>query len=116
MDRESILCTDSHKSFEGFAIDNRIHHKRIFVRRSEHVIDQLYHIQHVNHIHGKLKQWITHFNGVSSKYLQHYLNYFNLVRRIVHSFNQAEKALQIVLQQNHVFIKRKFINQQKCIT
>ncbi len=112
----SILCTDSHKSFEGFAIDNGIAHKRIFVRRHEHVVEGIYHIQHVNRIHGKLKRWIARFNGVATKYLQNYLNYFALVNRLSGCVNQAEKALQYILQQNRVFVPRNQICQQQCIT
>ena len=114
--KESILCTDSHKSYEGFALDNHIAHKRTFARRNEHVIEKIYHIQHVNNIHGELKRWITQFNGVSSKYLQHYLNYFNLVRAHSTSLNQAEKALKQVLKQKMVYLKRNQISQQYCIT
>ena len=114
--KDSILCTDSHKSFEGFALDNQIAHKRTFARRNEHVIEKVYHIQHVNNIHGDLKKWIVQFNGVSSKYLQHYLNYFNLVRKLSSSINQSEKALKHVLQQKMVYLKRNQISQQYCIT
>lgn len=114
--KESILCTDSHKSFEGFALDNQIAHKRTFARRNEHVIEKVYHIQHVNNIHGDLKKWIAQFNGVSSKYLQHYLNYFNLVRKLSSSLNQADNALKKVLQQKMVYLKRNQISQQYCIT
>ena len=114
--KESILCTDSHKSFEGFALDNEIAHKRIFARRREHVIEKIYHIQHVNNIHGDLKKWITQFNGVSSKYLQHYLNYFNLVRKCSASLNQADNALKKILGQKTAYLKRNQISQQYCIT
>lgn len=114
--KDSILCTDSHKSFEGFALDNKISHKRIFVRKNEHVVEGIYHIQHVNNIHGNLKRWIAQFNGVSTKYLQNYLNYFALVNQLSNSYNQAEKALQHVLRLNRVFVTRNQIHQQPCIT
>jgi len=113
---ESILCTDSHKSFQGFALDNGIAHKRIFARRKEFVVDKIYHIQHVNNIHSNLKMWMIKFNGVATKYLQNYLNYFNLVQEISNSVDQAEKALESVLKQNNVFVKRNELNQQFCIT
>ncbi len=112
----SILCTDSHKSFEGFALDNKIEIKRTFVRRKEFVIDKLYHIQHVKNIHSGLKRWINKFNGVATKYLQNYMNYFNLVRTMGGSLNQAEGALNVILQKENVFIARNKIHQQYCIT
>ena len=112
----SILCVDSHKSYEGFAIDNNINVKRIFVRRKEFVIDKIYHIQHVNNIHGTLKHWRYRFHGVSTKYLQGYLNYFNLVKQIGTSVDHTEKALSILLSTNNAFVRRDCINQQVCIT
>lgn len=113
---DCILCTDSHKTFEGFALDNHIKHKRIFARRNEHVVEKLYHIQHVNSIHSKLKRWMLKFNGVSTKYLQNYMNYFNLVKQLEHSLNQAEHALETIMQPNMAYVKRSAINQQHCIT
>ena len=112
----SILCTDSHKSFEGFALDNGIEHKRIFVRKKQYVKEKLYHIQHVNNIHSNLKSWIGKFKGVATKYLQNYLNYFQLVHNMSNSVNQAEKALENVFQRNNVYIPRNKLNQQICIT
>ena len=112
----SILCVDSHKSFQGFALDNNIEVKRIFVRRKEYVTEKLYHIQHVNNIHGDLKRWIYRFNGVATKYLQNYMNYYNMVRRLGESVNQAQKGLNEILQKENVFIRRNSLNQQICIT
>jgi len=114
--KEVILCADSHKSYEGFAIDNEIEIKRTFVRRKKYVVEKIYHIQHVNNIHSNLKRWMLRFNGVATKYLQNYMNYFNFVRRIGDSFDQAETALADVLRQDNVYIKRDNINQQLCIT
>lgn len=114
--QESILCVDSHKSYEGFAMDNQINVKRIFVRRKEFVIEKIYHIQHVNNIHSNMKYWMFKFHGVSTKYLQNYMNYFTLVKKIGFSIDKAEKAMSILLQHNNVFIKRNNINQQICIT
>jgi len=114
--QQSILCTDSHKSFEGFALDNNIDIKRIFVRRKEYVIDKIYHTQHVNNIHGNLKRWMFRFNGVATKYLQNYMNYFNFVSKISEGIHQADKALLEVLQKESVYVSRNQLNQQKCIT
>lgn len=114
--KESILCVDSHKSFEGFALDNKIEVKRIFVRKQIHVVEKMYYIQHVNNIHSNLKRWIQIFNGVATKYLQNYLNYFNMVRMLSERINQADEALERILQKNNVYIQRNKINQQFSIT
>lgn len=113
---ESILCVDSHKSYQGFAMDNNIDIKRIFVRKKQYVIEKIYHIQHVNSLHNYLKKWMIKFNGVATKYLQNYMNYFSLVKTIMGSINQAENAMINVLKGRNVFVKRDEINQQLCIT
>lgn len=113
---ETILCSDSHKSFEGFAMDNELTHKRIFVRRKEYVKERIYHIQNVNRIHHNLKKWIEKFHGVSTKYLQHYLNYFSLVERLKNQISYTNQALKEVVEKRKVYLKREAINQQRCIT
>lgn len=74
---KTILCSDSHVSYKGFAIDNSIEHHAIRANLKQYVKDGIYHVQHVNSIHNRLKKWINgEFWGVSTKYLQQYLNWF----------------------------------------
>ena len=76
---KTILCSDSHVSFKGFAIDNAIEHHTIRADLKQFVKDGIYHVQHVNSIHNRLKKWINQqFWGVSTKYLQQYLNWFRI--------------------------------------
>lgn len=114
--QQCTLCTDSHKSFEGFAMDNGIEIKRIFVRRKEYVINKIYHTQHVNNIHGNLKRWMFRFNGVATKYLQNYMNYFNFIRGMGEGIHLVDKAIQEVLRKENVYMQRNQLNHQKCIT
>lgn len=69
----SILCTDSHKSYIGFAEHLGLEHKRVPTGR--HMIG-IYHIQHINALHSHLKSFIDDFRGVSTKYLGNYLYWF----------------------------------------
>ncbi len=74
---ETILCSDSHVSYKGYAIDNKIEHHPLRSDMKQRVIKGLYHIQHVNAIDSRLKRWLSgRFGGVSTKYLQKYLNWF----------------------------------------
>jgi transposase-like protein len=74
---KTILCSDSHVSYKGFAKDNSIEHHAIRADLKQYVKDGIYHVQHVNSIHNRLKKWINEqFWGVSTKYLQQYLNWF----------------------------------------
>ena len=73
----STLITDKHPSYKSFGKENpEITHKT--VRASEHVDkkDKGVHLQSVNQTHAQLRKFIGKFNGVSSKYLQNYLNWY----------------------------------------
>ena len=69
---ETILCTDSHKSYIQFSADMGLEHKQI--RRGRHKED-IYHIQHINSLHSNLKGWMRRFNGVATKYLSNYMKW-----------------------------------------
>ncbi len=76
---KTILCSDSHVSYKGFAIDNNIEHHPLRTDLKQRVKDQIYHIQHVNSTHNRIKKWIENkFWGVSTKYLQQYLNWYRM--------------------------------------
>jgi len=79
---ESILCTDTHHSYIAFANANNLEHKTIKAGAKEFVKEGKYHIQHVNHTAAELKKWLDGFNGVSTKYLQNYLNWFSVMKRL----------------------------------
>lgn len=49
----------------------------------------VYHIQNVNSYHSRLKGWINRFNGVATKYLDHYLSWFQFLDSIRHRKNEA---------------------------
>lgn len=76
---QTVLCSDSHVSYKGFAIDNSLEHHAIRADLKQYVKDGVYHVQHVNSMHNKLKKWLNEqFWGVSTKHLQQYLNWFRM--------------------------------------
>lgn len=76
---KTVLCSDSHKSYKGFAIDKTLEHHAIRNDLKQHVKDGLYHVQHVNSMHNRLKKWLNErFWGVSTKHLQQYMNWFRM--------------------------------------
>ncbi len=79
---ESILCSDTHHSYIGFANKNNLKHKTIKASAKEFVKENKYHVQHVNQTGSELKKWMEQFNGVSTKYLQQYLNWFAIKKQI----------------------------------
>lgn len=81
--QDTILCSDSHFSYKGFAVDNNIEHHRLKANKKQFVKEKVYHVQHVNSIDSRLKKWLEYqFCGVSTKYLQMYLNWFKTKERL----------------------------------
>jgi hypothetical protein len=62
----NVLCTDSWRAY----------------------VRGIYHIQNVNSYHSRLKRWMDRFNGVATKYLEHYLAWFQ---------KELEKLRMIIL-------------------
>ena len=62
----------------------------------------IYHIQHVNELHNRLKKWIDGtFWGVSTKYLQNYLNWFYLREKLKSEHITTEHVGALSLQNLH---------------
>jgi len=72
----SILCTDKHRSYVGFAKKLGLDLKQV---KSASKVNGIYHIQHINSLHGRLKGWIADFKGVSTKYLVNYMYWFKFL-------------------------------------
>ncbi len=63
------------KSYKKFAKENPAIKYRTFVAKDRvNKENKKIHVQTVNNKHKKLKHFLDPFNGVSSKYLQNYLN------------------------------------------
>ena len=79
----SILITDKHPSYKAFAKDNpAIRHKTLLAKDHVDKKDKSIHLQRVNNTHKQIRDFLKPFNGVSSKYLQNYLNWYAYVDRI----------------------------------
>jgi len=104
--QQTILCSDSHASYKGFAIDNNLEHHALRSDLGQRVSNGIYHIQRVNAIDSRLKQWLRgRFGGVSTKYLQKYLNWFRakeLLKQSTHFIRDfTDKSLQDIAAINH---------------
>lgn len=106
LESKSILCTDSHKSYIQFTKDLNLEHKRI--KRGYHK-EGLYHIQHINSLHSKLKRWIRTFNGVSTKYLSNYMYWF---KWLTYFNNEKEsiKSKNFLIHSTSHFVKLNISN------
>lgn len=93
---KTVLCTDGHRSFEAFAKKNQLEHQTIKVSAKQYVKKGIYHVQHVNQTAQDLKKWLEKFNGVSTKYLQNYLNWYALKAIIDQNQSPVKKTIAII--------------------
>jgi transposase-like protein len=95
----SILCSDGHVCYKGYSMDNKLKHIVLRADLKQFVKNGIYHIQHVNELHNRLKKWIDNvFWGVSTKYLQSYLNWFYLREKLKLEAFTVEKVMAITCQ------------------
>lgn len=80
--KDTVFCTDSHRSYSAFANQEGLEHHKIKVGNKGYTKDQVYHVQTVNSKTSRLKTWIRNFNGVSTKYLQNYLSWFITLEKL----------------------------------
>ena len=79
--KKIILCSDSHPSIIAWAETKELEHHK-FVATRQHIKDKCYHVQHVNSLDSLYERWVRQFNGISTKYLPQYLNWFIFLRRV----------------------------------
>lgn len=81
----STLCTDGADGYRRFCAGAGVAHQPVGNVPGTRVVGGVYHIQHINAYHRRLKQWMRRFNGVATKYLDNYLRW--------HVFVEATKDL-----------------------
>jgi transposase-like protein len=72
----ATLVTDKLSSYVRFASTNGM---KLIQLKNGQSKNGIYHIQHINNYHSRLKRFLRNFNGVSTKYLNNYLVWNNLV-------------------------------------
>ena len=82
IDKTSVLCTDEHTSYKAFAQEEGLVHKTHKSSLGQRVTEKTYHVQNVNNLHRRSKKFLEKFNGVSTKYLQNYLNWFLALEKL----------------------------------
>lgn len=74
IEQSSTICTDSHRAYIQFAKNVNAEHIQIDSGKHKKGI---YHINHINALHNKLKLWMKPKYGVATKYLANYMYWFN---------------------------------------
>lgn len=90
-----ILCTDNEKAYIDFSKKKNIHLIQMPTDcRMTKTDNGYYGIQRINAYHRKLKEFIKRFNGVSTKYLENYLIWNNIMN--CSKKNRAEIIMQVI--------------------
>jgi transposase-like protein len=104
----TILCSDAHHSYKGFAKDSETEFHIVNASKGERVKGK-YHIQHVNSNNNRVKKWIENtFWGVSTKYLQQYMNWYRIKENIksrsdrANAFEEETIALGTLKRYNQI--------------
>ncbi|MEK4198539.1 IS1595 family transposase [Cytobacillus sp. FSL K6-0265] len=92
---DNTLCTDAWRAFSTYAKSKGLVHYRFKSDGTERV-KGLYHIQNVNNYHSRLKGWMQRFNGVATKYLEHYLSWFQFLDIVKHRSDNVSITKMIV--------------------
>lgn len=93
---KTIVCSDMHRSFTGWAAENHLPCEPIKASAKQFK-NGIYHLQNINNNNNQFKKWYSRFYGVASKYLNNYLSWHNLLMAIKKHKNQIAKALTIIL-------------------
>ncbi|MDH5548258.1 MAG: IS1595 family transposase [Gammaproteobacteria bacterium] len=93
MSKEVILCTDGNLIYRTFAQEEGLEHKRLVGVSGIRVIDEIFHIQNLNAYVSRLRQWMSRFKGVSTKYLSNYLGW----RRLLEGENESMNSRKCLL-------------------
>ncbi|AQQ53220.1 IS1595 family transposase [Planococcus lenghuensis] len=91
----NVLCTDAWRAFKSYAKEKGMGHYA-FKSDSKERVKGLYHIQNVNSYHSRLKKWMERFNGVATKYLDHYLSWFRFLDSIRYRNNSNTVSKMMV--------------------
>jgi transposase-like protein len=98
LDKQVTLITDKHPSYRPFVKSKpSIKHKT--VKSNQHINkgDKNVNLQKVNNQHKQLRLFLERFNGVSSKYLQNYLNWFAYGKNMENFANQIKQWFSAIL-------------------
>lgn len=107
LNKATVLCSDSHRSYGAFAKANTITHKKFNASKGQRTVDKVYHVQNVNNMDMRLRKFMSSFNGVATKYLQNYLNWFLVLEKIKNSTSKMATVVAIAFASNTAWFEYK---------
>lgn len=104
LNKKATLITDMHPSYRPF-VKSRPGMKHKTVKAKDHVssTDKKVNLQKVNNTHKQLRQFLDKFNGVSTKYLSNYLNWFAYGKDMEQAANQLKQWFYAILSSDTAY-------------
>ncbi len=90
----NCLITDCKSSYEKFAKENNINLEQI--KSWTHVNNNGYNLENINSLHSESATFLSHFKGVSTKHLQHYLDWFCFQKLINYTVEILDQPLTMM--------------------
>ncbi|WP_146052674.1 IS1595 family transposase, partial [Aquimarina sp. I32.4] len=109
LDKVETICSDSHRSYTAYAKGKEITHKKFNVSKGQKVTDKIYHVQNVNNMDMRLRKFMDSFNGVATKYLQNYLNWFLVLEKVKNVTTKMAMVTAIAFTSNQTWMNFKNI-------
>jgi len=88
IDKDALLVTDGATVYPRCAADLGLSHEALNQSAGERVRGEL-HIQTVNNRHQRIKAFLAPFRGIATKYLPHYLRWFQCIGLALHPSSRA---------------------------
>ena len=88
---ETTIVTDKLASYRKFSDENDLNLIQLKADKSKNGI---YNLSSINNYHSQLKTFMRKFNGVSTKYLNNYLIWYNMVKHAKNTFTEKEAILK----------------------
>ncbi len=109
LNENNIICSDMHPTIERFVKTLNLQHFQIKASAGQYVKDGIYHVQKVNSLASEFKRWLNkNFINVSTKYLQNYLNWFEM-NQILKNEEKIEPFVEYSMQDDLTYYRKKSI-------
>ena len=102
--KDSVLITDGNRTYRNL---HDIKLKSLKFGKAE---NKVYHLNNINNFHSMLKKFMIRFNGVATKYLDYYVEYFKNIKDNIDIFtallNNAVYCRNIDIRNKRVCFER----------
>ena len=89
--------------FVAFARANAIGHKKSNASKGQRTVDKVYHFRNVYNMDRRPGKFMGSFNGVTTKYMQNYLNRFFVLKKIKNQTSKMTTVSAIAFASNSVW-------------